>query len=168
MAPRAALFLAAFLVLCGATVAFPAIDLAASALFYEPGRGFFLGGWLPVRLIRGAMPFLVGAIILAGLALLALTARRPWRGLDWRAGAFLLLALALGPGLVVNVLFKAHWGRARPAEIAAFGGTARFTPAFVPSDQCDRNCSFPAGDPANGFVLAAAGLLIAAPARRRR
>jgi lipid A 4'-phosphatase len=165
MACRVALFLAAFLILCGVPVLFPGIDLWASALFYEPGRGFFLADWLPIRFVRAAMPWLVGTIIVAGLALLARGAIR--RSADWRAGALLLLALAIGPGLVVNVIFKDHWGRARPAQSAAFGGTARFTPAFVPSDQCRTNCSFPAGDPSNGFVLVAVGFLIAAPRPRR-
>ena len=48
------------------------------------------------------------------------------------------------------------------SQIAEFGGDKRFTPAFVPSDQCARNCSFPAGDPAVGFYFVAAGL----PGRR--
>jgi lipid A 4'-phosphatase len=159
MAWRVGLFLASFLVLCGATVLFPGIDLATSALFYEPGHGFFLGDALPVRLVRAAVPYLIGATVFAGAVLLA--TRR------WRDGAVLLLAVALGPGLVVNVVFKDHWGRARPAQIEQFGGTARFTRPFVPSDQCATNCSFPAGDPAAGFVLAAAGMMIAAPRRRR-
>jgi lipid A 4'-phosphatase len=165
---RVALFLAAFLVVCGATVLFPAIDLAASALFYASGKGFFLAEWPPFLVVRWAMPWLVGLIALAALALVALGLRRPWHGLDWRAGAFLLAALAVGPGLVVNTVFKDHWGRARPAEIAQFGGAAHFSPPFVPSDQCRTNCSFPAGDPSNGFVLVAAGFLIAAPRPRRR
>ena len=162
-----ALFLAAFLILCGGTILLPAIDLWASGLFYAPGRGFFLAEWPPFVLVRNAMPVLAGLIALAGFALIAAGARKPWRGLDWRAGAFLVLALALGPGLVVNTIFKDHWGRARPEQVSEFGGAARFSAPFVPSDQCQRNCSFPAGDPSNGFVLVAAGFLIAAPRPRR-
>ena len=164
---RVALFLAAFLIICGGTALFPAIDLAASGLFFAPDRGFVLAHWYPFLLVRRAVPLIAVAIVLAGIGLIAVGARRPWRGLDWRAGAFLLLALAVGPGLVVNTVFKDHWGRARPEQIASFGGTARFSRAFVPSDQCATNCSFPAGDPSNGFVLAAAGFLVAAPRPRR-
>lgn len=167
MACRAAWFLAAFLILCGTPVLFPRIDLEASALFYRPSAGFFLADWLPFHAIREAIPFLVGAIVAAAAALLVATIRRPWRGLDRKAALFLLIALAVGPGLVVNTLFKDHWGRARPVQIAQFGGDKRFTPAFVPSDQCARNCSFPAGDPATGFYLVSAGFLVAAPGWRR-
>ncbi|MGH7089228.1 MAG: phosphatase PAP2 family protein, partial [Stellaceae bacterium] len=159
MAWRVGLFLGSFLLLCGATILFPAIDLRTSAAFYVPGHEFPIGG-LPLVLAvhRAGMRVLVVAIAAAGVALIL--ARR------WRAGIFLLLALALGPGLVVNGMLKDHWGRARPAQIQEFGGHAHFTPAFVPSDQCETNCSFPAGDPANGFVLVAAGFL--ATRRRRR
>jgi lipid A 4'-phosphatase len=156
---RIALFLFCFLILCGGVVLFPAIDLGASAAFYQPGQGFPLGASPLLHAIHERMPWLVAAIVLYAAVLLAL--RR------WRAGLFVLLALAVGPGLVVNVLFKDHWGRARPAQIEAFGGAAHFSRAFVPSDQCRSNCSFPAGDPANGFVLASAGLLASRPRRRR-
>lgn len=167
MAVRAAWFIAAFLALCGGLVLFPWIDLATSALFVAPGGGFAFGGWAPFRILHAAPPYLDAAIILAGVALLvAALPGRPWRGLDHRAGLFLLLALAVGPGLIVNTLFKDHWGRARPAEVARFGGDRRFTPAFVPSDQCARNCSFPAGDPAVGFVFVAPAFLV--PGRRWR
>lgn len=66
---------------------------------------------------------------------------------------FSLLLLALGPGLVVNFVFKDHWGRARPAQVEAFGGKEVFTPAFVISKACERNCSF-----ASGHASAAAWL----------
>src|SRR5271170_7939328 len=139
MARRVGLFLGLFLVVCGGLVLWPGIDLAASRVFWEPGQGFYLATWLPFRAVRGSIPFLVAISICLYLALGVATLRRPWRGLDWRAAAFGLVALAVGPGLIVNVLFKDHWGRARPAQIEAFGGTGRFTPAFVPSDQCSRN-----------------------------
>src|SRR5665213_1216556 len=169
MACRVAWFLAAFLVLCGFLVLFPAIDLWAAGLFYRQGDGFPLGDLLLPRQVRGAMPYLIIATVLAAIGLLLTTAlrRRNWHGLDAKAALFLLIALAVGPGLVVNTLFKDHWGRARPAQISQFGGDKRFTPAFVPSDQCARNCSFPAGDPATGFYFVSLGFLVTVPQRRR-
>ena len=169
MACRVAWFLAAFLVLCGFLVLFPAIDLWAAGLFYRQGDGFPLGDLLLPRAVRGAMPYLIIATVLAAIGLLLATAlrRRTWHGLDAKAALFLLIALAVGPGLVVNTLFKDHWGRARPAQISQFGGDKRFTPAFVPSDQCARNCSFPAGDPATGFYFVSLGFLVTVPQRRR-
>lgn len=76
--------------------------------------------------------------------------------LDAKAWAFLLLALLIGPGLVANVGFKDHWGRARPREIAEFGGSEKFSPALVPHfDKAKSNGSFVSGDGAFGFFFPA-------------
>jgi lipid A 4'-phosphatase len=158
-----------FLLLCGVLILLPGIDLWASGLFYRPGSGFFLGAWAPFRLTHDHLALAVWtfaiAVIIAGSA--SFCFRRAVLGLTPRAAIFLLLALALGPGLTVNTIFKDHWGRARPLQITQFGGTQKFTPAFVPSDQCRRNCSFPAGDPAMGFYLVSAALLAGGAAARR-
>ncbi|MGH7035086.1 MAG: phosphatase PAP2 family protein [Stellaceae bacterium] len=159
----------AFLLLCGGSVLFPRVDLWASGWFYRPGAGFFLGDWAPFRIVHDDLSYAVTgfAILLVLLLLAVLFARRAILGLDRPAAVFLLLALALGPGLTVNTIFKDHWGRARPTQITAFGGDKAFSPAFVPSDQCRRNCSFPAGDPAVGFYLVSLAFLAATPRRRR-
>jgi len=159
----------AFLLLCGGTMLFPRVDLWASGWFYRPGAGFFLGNWAPFRIAHDDLHYAVTGfvIVLVLLLLAALIARRSVLRLDRRAAVFLLLALALGPGLTVNTIFKDHWGRARPAQIAAFGGDKKFSPAFVPSDQCRSNCSFPAGDPAVGFYLVSLAFLAATPRKRR-
>ncbi|MEY2621437.1 MAG: hypothetical protein RIT26_1257, partial [Pseudomonadota bacterium] len=68
-----------------------------------------------------------------------------------RALGFLLLTLLLGPGLLVNEVLKNHWGRARPAQVSAFGGAAQYTPPWQMSDQCDKNCSMSSGHAALGF-----------------
>src|SRR5262245_4094209 len=39
-----------------------------------------------------------------------------------RACALVLLALALGPGLLVNGILKPLWGRPRPYQVESFGG----------------------------------------------
>jgi lipid A 4'-phosphatase len=66
--------------------------------------------------------------------------------------------------LIVNVVFKDHFGRARPRDIEEFGGSKRFTPAFVISSECDSNCSFSSGEGAAGFFSMALALALS---RRR-
>ncbi|HWE74621.1 MAG TPA: phosphatase PAP2 family protein [Stellaceae bacterium] len=163
-------FAASFLLLCGGSILLPGIDLWASGLFYRPGDGFFLGAWRPFELVHDHLNLAVWAYAIAVVALgtASFARRRRVLGLTPRVAIFLLLSLALGPGLTVNTIFKDHWGRARPAQITQFGGTQKFTPAFVPSDQCRRNCSFPAGDPAMGFYLVSAAFLAGGAAARRR
>lgn len=147
---------------------FPSIDLWAAHLFYRADGGFYLGDAWPVRAIYAGVPYLTDAVVVgvAALYLLSLRRGRPVAGVDGRVAAYLLLALALGPGLVVNTLLKDHWGRARPSQIEVFGGTRQFTPAPLPADQCARNCAFPAGHPAMGFYFVSFALLITE--RRRR
>lgn len=66
---------------------------------------------------------------------------------------FLLVALLLGPGLVVNQLFKENWGRARPHEVTHFGGTQRYSAPLEISDQCQGNCSFVSGHASGAFFI---------------
>jgi lipid A 4'-phosphatase len=149
-------------------LALPNLDLSVSGLFYRPGNGFYLADSLPVQVLFRLVPWLVTAqLVLIPLVVgVGWWRGRPIAGFDWRAGLFVLTVLALGPGLVVNVILKDHWGRARPVQISEFGGARHFTPAPLAANECDRNCSFTAGHPAVGFALIAYAYL--ARERRRR
>jgi membrane-associated PAP2 superfamily phosphatase len=45
-----------------------------------------------------------------------------------RKALYILLVIAIGPGLIVNLVFKDHWGRPRPMHINQFGGEYRYVP----------------------------------------
>lgn len=166
MTPRAALWLA--VVLCAFLVLVPGIDLAISGWFYAPGSGFAWDGAPLAEAIHELVQIVVraGGVLLLVAALWTWVAERRLLGLDVRRWTFLALALAIGPGLVANAVLKDHWGRARPRQVEAFGGTAVFTPPLIPAGQCGRNCSFVAGDPTVGFVVHSVAYVV--PARRRR
>ncbi|MEO1562350.1 MAG: phosphatase PAP2 family protein [Pseudomonadota bacterium] len=70
---------------------------------------------------------------------------------DWW---FVTLLYILGPGLLVNSVFKEFWGRARPRDVVEFSGNLDFTPVFQISDQCDFNCSFTSGEGAGATAMA--------------
>ncbi|MEY4591570.1 MAG: hypothetical protein RIR18_465, partial [Pseudomonadota bacterium] len=80
---------------------------------------------------------------------------------------FLLAAAIIGPHLLVGIGLKENVGRARPANIVEFGGWQTFTPAFVVSDQCQKNCAFVSAHVASSAFLMAFGWL-GAPVMRRR
>jgi lipid A 4'-phosphatase len=160
MAKRIFWFAAAFTVAMGTLVLFPGIDLWASGLFYRPGAGFFPTHWPIFTWPRLAVPYVTALLAAVYAALIFVPGRR-------RAGIYLLLALALGPGLAVNTVLKDHWGRARPDQVIQFGGDKFFVSAWRPSDQCTGHCSFPAGDPSVGFSLAAAAFLVRGRKARR-
>lgn len=147
---------------------FPELDLWTSELFYRADAGFYLkDSWWAVAIYESIPLIAIGVGGASALLLVHNLIRGRQSGpFSNRFLLFILVALALGPGLVVNVGFKDHWGRARPRDVTEFAGTRTFTPALVPSDQCERNCSFVAGHPSVMFWLAAVGY--AAATRRRR
>ena len=166
MTPRIALWIA--MAVGALLVLVPGIDLVVAGWFYEAGRGFAWDGASLAEAIHEAVQL---AVRTAGILLLIAagwTGLRQSRllGLDARRWTFLFLALAIGPGLVANAVLKDHWGRARPRQVEAFGGSAAFTPPLIPAGECRRNCSFVAGDPTVGFVVHSVGYVV--PARRRR
>jgi len=148
-------------------MALPGLDLWVSGLFWRPSDGFFLRNWAPFRTVYDAVPVLTWTMVV-GLLLLGLAVWISGRAIgpfDRRTIPFLLLSIALGPGLLTNTVLKDHWGRARPNQVVEFGGTKLFTPVLQPTDQCDHNCSFPSGHSAMAFSFVGLGFL---PATRRR
>src|SRR5271169_4452934 len=148
----------------------PQLDLWVSGLFYARGRGFVLANWPPVIEVSHAIPWVAWGIVLivAVAAIWLLLVGRPLWRFDRKALLFVAFSTALGPGFLANTVLKDHWGRARPVQIEAFGGSHDFTPAPLPAAECARNCSFVSGHAALGFSLVAfAFLLQPGPPRRR-
>ncbi|MGI9133522.1 MAG: phosphatase PAP2 family protein [Rhodoferax sp.] len=167
--PTPALFvwvLALSLVLALVPTLWPALDLAVARLFAGPGAAGDAVAWFWVEGINRFVPALFRGVVLLALGawLLASLTRFARR---WRLQlAFLVLAGALGPGLVVNSGFKEQWQRARPYQVEQFGGTQKFTRATVMTDQCDNNCSFVSGHVACGVFLVS--WMLVQPRRQRR
>jgi lipid A 4'-phosphatase len=170
---------------CGLVLAlFPQIDLAVSGLFYTPGVGFTARGTWFERLVHESTYWLLVLGVPAMIAVWWVLRRGGRRGLaggaepgptggtgsgrrylSGRDLAYLLLVLALGPGLIVNGILKEHWGRARPVNCVDFGGTQTFTPAFVLSDQGGK--SFSSGHAAGSAYWVVVALVLARGPRRR-
>lgn len=136
----------------------PSLDLGASGFFCR-GEGFPLKAspWT-LLLQRGVSAFLVaGLLAVLGLYVFNRVRRCNACGVDARVVCYVFTVLILGAGLIVNVVLKGSFGRARPRNVAEFGGERHFTPAFVVADECTGNCSFASGDVAGaGFGIALA------------
>lgn len=147
----------------------PQLDLIVSARFQDPD-GIFAGerNAFVMALYRG-VPMMSRAVIIGlFIALFAYFLQRGEHGLRRRIQVgYLIAALVLGPGLLIDVVLKDFWGRARPYKVVEFGGSATFTPALVPTNQCDSNCSFVSGHASAGFYAVALGFLGGAATRRR-
>ena len=151
--------------ICILLALFPKIDLYVSGLFFENGR-FFLKHLFIVQLIYHLAIYLVALFGIGVLCLLIVEILLKKEWIKKRVLIYLILVLAVGPGLIVNELFKNHFGRARPSQIEQFGGTKKFTPALLPAHQCPKNCSFSSGHAAAAFYFLALVPLVR-PNRRK-
>jgi len=148
-----ALSVLAFLIVATGVIAVTGADLAVSAPFCIEGKwpiGYLFPWQALYRLDR------IPAVALAVFGLAACAASffrgdlRHWR----RAGLFLVLLLALGPGLMVNAVFKDHWGRPRPREIVQFGGQKQFLHPWQKGEDGNGR-SFPSGHASAAFYMTA-------------
>lgn len=136
-------------------VAFSDLDLLISRLFFD--HGFHFAAQLWTKLLHEAVGVFIAVSVAGVIGIYAFNnlSQRNLCGIDGRKVLYLLLVLMLGAGLIVNVVFKNHFGRARPRDLQEFGGSRQFTPAFVVADQCSSNCSFSSGDAAGAFFFMA-------------
>jgi len=135
-------------------VYFPELDLIVSRFFYrDSGAGAPSGFTLASS--SALYFFFKGVDVVSRIVLIAVigfTIFFLWKKSNKFLPAIVItFSLVLGPVLLVNGVFKDHWDRARPRELIEFGGSKKFTPAWIISDQCNRNCSFTSGHAAAGF-----------------
>src|SRR6516165_4422057 len=140
----------------------PQLDLDLAALSFNPAQHLFVVNAQPwVQHTRTAARILIALIALPAFVAIALKLIWPRRRMliEVRAALFLIATLALGPGVLTNLILKDHWGRPRPIDVQQFGGDYRFEPWWDPRGNCPNNCSFIAGEPSGAFwTLAPAAL----------
>jgi lipid A 4'-phosphatase len=127
-------------------------DITLEKLFYTQEFGWLYKGEYFVHLLYnyGYLPALWTAVG----ALLVLIGSFWVRGLFRyrKAALFCVLLMLLGPGLVVNGIFKDTWGRPRPRQTDVFSGQEKFL--YVWEKGPNREChSFPSGHASMGFFF---------------
>ncbi len=126
------------------------LDIAAARIFYRPNAvdHWPLAHQLPWSVLYRSAPWITASLVLASFAGLAAgfaRRRETWR----RYGVFVLLSVVLGPGLIINGVFKDHWDRPRPRDIVEFGGPLHYAPAPL---RGEGGASFPCGHCSVGFL----------------
>lgn len=147
------------------------IDVWLSGAFYDPQRSprWFLSEALPWRwLYYGEYPVVILALA-AAVVWVGSWRYRPWLRYR-RTCAFFVLAVLLGPGLLVNGVVKPVWGRPRPKQTAIFGSSRPYQHWWKPGEIGDGK-SLPSGHASMGYALVAVAYWVApsrSPRRQRR
>jgi lipid A 4'-phosphatase len=160
--------------------AFPEIDLATSRYFFTPSVcpasspagdicGTFAAGnsWFltNLRLVFFRVPYVIAIVQLCMLIACYTQHGSTFNALRARNLKIALGALLIGPGLIVNLILKEHWGRPRPYSVTEFGGMMDFVQAGSLAGKCVSNCSFISGEAASAGWLLCLLFFIPQPAR---
>ncbi len=148
---------------------YPKFDITFSRLFFE-NDVFISERIVFIKILR---TFLKNLMIIVPIILLILflfdyykrlKKIKPLLSLRLR---FSIIGLIIGPiigsGIIANWYFKDHWGRARPVQISEFGGVKNFTPPFVKTNQCEKNCSWISGEGSAAFSFIVGTLILKNP-----
>jgi lipid A 4'-phosphatase len=144
------------------TVLFPNFDIDFSKLFYDSKDGFIYRDNNIVQLLFEIIPILTKLLFIVTLLYLSylIVKYKTFNRLIISGGFYIILSTAIGPGLLVNHIFKENFGRARPIQIKNFNGSKNFTRAFSISNECVHNCSFSSGHAAMGYNLTSLAYIV--------
>ncbi|MBP9743359.1 MAG: phosphatase PAP2 family protein [Burkholderiales bacterium] len=133
-----------FILVAGFVIVSPGIDQYFAAMTYNADRGKFYGELhLWCRIVYYSIPAITALLVAISVGMLFTRLKK--------VALIILLSLALGPGLVINVVFKDHWGRPRPYQVIRDGET--FLPVWQPNFNQINDNSFPCGHASIGFFL---------------
>jgi lipid A 4'-phosphatase len=159
----------------------PGLDLIVSSRYYTLDQGFFhrndpvvlaLYDWTPwvgrglilaMALFALSAPLLARALNVSGRQTLAERVRGPWRHL----ACVTVCCALLGPGLLIEGVFKNVVGRPRPVQVFEFGGTDQYKGPFHVGPAPSTHKSFVSSHAAAGFALMSLGLTCSPLWRRR-
>jgi lipid A 4'-phosphatase len=146
----------------------PDLDVEIANRLFDPvANGFPAASQQTLVWLRDQGYVIVAALfgcIICALVVKLVAPQRPLL-VPARAIIFLAVTMAIGPGLMVNAIFKPHGGRPRPVEIRQFGGQQSFVPWWSFEGGCHNNCSFVSGETSTAAWLFAPAILVPAPWR---
>ncbi len=133
----------------------PSMDVWWSSLFYSPETKRFVSNAFTSFVFHYLQ---LPAFLTFGLAILMLCGSYVIKKLAPYKNDLLvmILAMILGPGLIINVVLKPGWGRPRPRQVSTFSGGEEYLPFYVPNlgyKSSDKYKSFPSGHASMGFYF---------------
>jgi len=141
-----------------AALRFTDLDLIVADAFYVDSAGFPFKHTRAAVVLHELCPAIVAMVVL--YFAVAMIGSRWSTTLRSRriAASFLLVSMALGPGLVVNTIFKGHFGRPRPSEVTRYGGPYEYRRVWEWGPRVGQ--SFPSGDASIGFYFGVPAFLV--------
>ncbi len=143
------------------------LDLKTATAFYDASSGarwpWNVNPIIQLLYRYGTIPA-IGAASIAGVIWVA-SAFRPELVKHRGLAMYLALVMAVGPGLIVNAVFKDHFGRPRPRDVEQLGGDKQFLPVLQP-DFSQTEKSFPSGHASMGFYWMCLGVFFWERTRR--
>lgn len=158
---------ACFFVLAAIFWLFPVLDIWLSSAFFSPETGWFLGDKWWANLVYEVFRDVSPLLLLLFIGVLIYSRRNAHKLPKWaprKVWLFWLLALLLGPGLLVHGVMKESFERPRPRAVEAFSGAETHISAFSLDRSCEDCRSFVSGHAAMGFYI----MVLAWPLRQRR
>jgi membrane-associated PAP2 superfamily phosphatase len=132
---------------------FTDLDIRVSRLFFvpgNPGQAWLHGESALWQLLYKSDRYLTIALAVISLSAIAAGIASRHRRKLLLYGLFIFLSASIGAGLLVNELFKEHWGRPRPDSIEEFGGSRTYIPPLAKGPPGGGN-SFASGHASIGF-----------------
>jgi membrane-associated PAP2 superfamily phosphatase len=139
------------------------LDLIISGAFYNQETGFSGKSSVVVKFFYDTISWAVTTTLVFCLAYPVLYWRLPMVRQYWRTVLALFLCLSIGPGIIVNSIFKDNFGRPRPIQTQEFGGEYQHR-EVLEANWGNKGKSFPSGHASVPLAF----LVLAFSAHRRK
>ena len=136
-----------------------AFDIFISNLFYYGNKEFVLQSYYIITIFfrKIILPLILVYVLIIPIFSFFLPLKKLYFGFQFgfKDVLYMWLSNFIGILIIINLLLKNLWGRARPGDVIELGGDSFFTPWYLLGDGCLTNCSFVSGDAAVGFSIIA-------------
>lgn len=132
----------------------PYLDITLAKLSFDPVTHSFYGEHSRLcHIIYLSVPYIVIMLLILPLTyfIYSIYIVRTRLIQAQRFFVIVTLSLILGPGLIINVTLKDHWGRARPTQVLK--DKQSYTPIWHHDFTKTKDNSFPSGHGSVGFFL---------------
>jgi lipid A 4'-phosphatase len=142
----------------------PTIDTTVAKLPYNQSTHQFYGNnVLWCNILYSLIPIITVCSIVIPLGFIVFSSKTGNSLKSKIVSSIIICSLVLGPGLVVNSIFKQHWGRPRPSQVIT-SSNEHYEPFWELDFHDSDDNSFPSGHAAIGFF---AGVPLLALGRRK-